>query len=109
MVFFLMIRRPQRSTRTASLFPYTTLFRSAFYVDLHTSAGEVRGQRDRSALLSTSLSGGANVPVGDPDGAGEAYLDLVGDGLVCLRLNIRSVGRPTAAQDRKSRRLNSSH
>src|SRR3546814_12335389 len=28
--FFLMIRRPPRSTRTDTLFPYTTLFRSAF-------------------------------------------------------------------------------
>src|SRR3546814_16524058 len=27
-VFFLMIRRPPRSTRTDPLFPYTTLFRS---------------------------------------------------------------------------------
>src|SRR3546814_14665352 len=27
-VFFLMIRRPPRSTRTYTLFPYTTLFRS---------------------------------------------------------------------------------
>src|SRR5436305_15011611 len=30
--FFLMIRRPPRST----LFPYTTLFRSAAYANLHT-------------------------------------------------------------------------
>src|SRR3546814_13905318 len=29
-VFFLMIRRPPRSTRTDTLFPYTTLFRSSF-------------------------------------------------------------------------------
>src|SRR3546814_3163075 len=29
-VFFLRIRRPPRSTRTDTLFPYTTLFRSAF-------------------------------------------------------------------------------
>src|SRR3546814_7287456 len=29
MVVFLMIRRPPRSTRTDTLFPYTTLFRSA--------------------------------------------------------------------------------
>src|SRR3546814_19335843 len=29
MFFFLMIRRPPRSTRTATLFPYTTLFRSS--------------------------------------------------------------------------------
>src|SRR3546814_14104241 len=31
--FFLMIRRPPRSTRTDTLFPYTTLFRS------HRAAG----------------------------------------------------------------------
>src|SRR3546814_18214734 len=30
MFFFLMIRRPPRSTRTDTLFPYTTLFRSEF-------------------------------------------------------------------------------
>src|SRR3546814_13867320 len=29
--FFLMIRRPPRSTRTDTLFPYTTLFRSNLY------------------------------------------------------------------------------
>src|SRR3546814_4889253 len=32
--FFLMIRRPPRSTRTDTLFPYTTLFRS---LDTHAS------------------------------------------------------------------------
>src|SRR3546814_15035703 len=33
--FFLMIRRPPRSTRTDTLFPYTTLFRSlGFYASL---------------------------------------------------------------------------
>src|SRR3546814_17605122 len=31
--FFLMIRRPPRSTRTDTLFPYTTLFRSAALCD----------------------------------------------------------------------------
>src|SRR3546814_5334852 len=30
--FFLMIRRPPRSTRTDTLFPYTTLFRSPVHV-----------------------------------------------------------------------------
>src|SRR3546814_8249475 len=35
--FFLMIRRPPRSTRTATLFPYTTLFRSLFL----SSAGAI--------------------------------------------------------------------
>src|SRR3546814_7952654 len=32
--FFLMIRRPPRSTRTDTLFPYTTLFRSGGGVDV---------------------------------------------------------------------------
>src|SRR3546814_5660286 len=36
-VFFLMIRRPPRSTRTDTLFPYTTLFRSAQPVVQHFS------------------------------------------------------------------------
>src|SRR3546814_18945942 len=35
--FFLMIRRPPRSTRTDTLFPYTTLFRSM----VHHQAGGV--------------------------------------------------------------------
>src|SRR3546814_13075741 len=38
-MFFLMIRRPPRSTRTDTLFPYTTLFRSektyVFYASNH--------------------------------------------------------------------------
>src|SRR3546814_8605865 len=38
-VFFLMIRRPPRSTRTYTLFPYTTLFRSRL------GEGEARDQR----------------------------------------------------------------
>src|SRR3546814_3920308 len=32
--FFLMIRRPPRSTRTDTLFPYTTLFRSITAFDI---------------------------------------------------------------------------
>src|SRR3546814_11059753 len=32
-IFFLMIRRPPRSTRTDTLFPYTTLFRSLEHGD----------------------------------------------------------------------------
>src|SRR3546814_8053129 len=40
--FFLMLRRPPRSTRTDTLFPYTTLFRSA-------------GKSDSESLKSLSL------------------------------------------------------
>src|SRR3546814_5381172 len=62
MFFFLMIRRPPRSTRTDTLFPYTTLFRSyPYYFD---SFAEVRsgiigqyiqgqGELYRSAYLRT--------------------------------------------------------
>src|SRR3546814_16920936 len=38
-VFFLMIRRPPRSTRTDTLFPYTTLFRSTGYRTVRVRAG----------------------------------------------------------------------
>src|SRR3546814_11398966 len=36
--FFLMIRRPPRSTRTDTLFPYTTLFRSDSHLGEETHA-----------------------------------------------------------------------
>src|SRR3546814_5173425 len=39
MFFFLMIRRPPRSTRTDTLFPYTTLFRSV-------ERGQLDGRRE---------------------------------------------------------------
>src|SRR3546814_3675184 len=41
-IFFLMIRRPPRSTRTDTLFPYTTLFRS--------QAGKLRFAERRARL-----------------------------------------------------------
>src|SRR3546814_7865656 len=44
MVVFLMIRRPPRSTRTDTLFPYTTLFRSG-HADRLAERGIAR-QRD---------------------------------------------------------------
>src|SRR3546814_18876356 len=51
-VFFLMIRRPPRSTRTDTLFPYTTLFRSAdngseFYLPRARSVGLHEGRDAR--------------------------------------------------------------
>src|SRR3546814_5728859 len=42
-LFFLRIRRPPRSTRTDTLFPYTTLFRSErAVIDLHHAAVRLR-------------------------------------------------------------------
>src|SRR3546814_8915482 len=42
--FFLMIRRPPRSTRTDTLFPYTTLFRSLRYRRRYRRADRHRGK-----------------------------------------------------------------
>src|SRR3546814_7566509 len=41
LIFFLMIRRPPRSTRTDTLFPYTTLFRSLAQGRLQVGARRV--------------------------------------------------------------------
>src|SRR3546814_10116067 len=45
----LMIRRPPRSTRTDTLFPYTTLFRSACYRDPATAYRSVLPRADADA------------------------------------------------------------
>src|SRR3546814_14274152 len=100
-VFVLMIRRPPRSTRTDTLFPYTTLFRSL--VDQRTAS-----------LLSDSEALLGRIP-------SDFLLDGVdsGDALQCI-LRYRSIAariHKLAAQmgpavrflDRKSTRLNSSH
>src|SRR3546814_10668411 len=50
MFFFLMIRRPPRSTRTDTLFPYTTLFRSKSVID----AAESHRNSERTKLLITT-------------------------------------------------------
>src|SRR3546814_14504878 len=47
--FFLMIRRPPRSTRTDTLFPYTTLFRSRLDEWLQRTARKRRRHRCRWA------------------------------------------------------------
>src|SRR3546814_20068817 len=83
-VFFLMIRRPPRSTRTDTLFPYTTLFRSpACARDSSFVAPESGGRRSRSTVKALQHAG-----VGKARGGGSAR------------------GYRT---DRKSTRLNSSH
>src|SRR3546814_15690730 len=46
-IFFLMIRRPPRSTRTDTLFPYTTLFRSQDVVGALGRLDEIAGRAGR--------------------------------------------------------------
>src|SRR3712207_7754432 len=85
--FFLMIRRPPRST----LFPYTTLFRSA-----HRAVEALHGDRARDD----------DPERGDGEQARRArdrVVDPGGDAGVAL------VGVGEDGRDRKSTRLNSSH
>src|SRR3546814_13107032 len=64
LIFFLMIRRPPRSTRTDTLFPYTTLFRSlhprenAPVVELVFTRLHAGGKFDKKAGGAYAFSGG---------------------------------------------------
>src|SRR3546814_2733541 len=53
-----MLRRPPRSTRTDTLFPYTTLFRSGYECAWHVAVGRAHGQ------LSIPAGQGRGVPRG---------------------------------------------
>src|SRR3546814_5847363 len=85
-VFFVMIRRPPRSTRTDTLFPYTTLFRS------------VRPRPDAEVLLPAE--GDDQLPL--REGADQPALPRRARAAPLSQ-------RRGALQDRKSTRLNSSH
>src|SRR3546814_13123020 len=86
-VFFLMIRRPPRSTRTDTLFPYTTLFRS------EDARQAMVGMAEIADPLAIDLSGFDGV--------------VVSPGVPLNRHPIADKARE--AGDRKSTRLNSSH
>src|SRR3546814_7588671 len=107
-----MKRRPPRSTRTDTRFPYTTLFRSA----------EITAETREHALGQAAVDrhhqhpGDAGDPgkeAGDPVGEGEAF-GIVRAGRhhrledECQRV-ADSGAKPRLAADRKSTRLNSSH
>src|SRR3546814_15150054 len=99
--FFLMIRRPPRSTRTATLFPYTTLFRSGPSM-VHSPHPQPAGRR--LAGLEDHVFG-----CSCPSSAGWAWRSrwpavrgTFGD--------MDVADEPTRTYlDRKSTRLNSSH
>src|SRR3546814_13632672 len=95
--FFLMIRRPPRSTRTDTLFPYTTLFRS-----VQTGNAKSIPFPDDSFDLVISINTIHNLPLDD------------------CKQALREIQRVTRRhafvtmdawrnEDRKSTRLNSSH
>src|SRR3546814_5564251 len=124
-----MIRRPPRSTRTDTLFPYTTLFRSD---RLDVAAGLQAEQRaavmqqvelDVAAApnqLVASLRLGpaiVHVPLDEARvDVEECLSDVAGEGEVGLEAAVEIVvedaadaARLVAVLDRKSTRLNSSH
>src|SRR3546814_2589021 len=65
-----MIRRPPRSTRTDTLFPYTTLFRST------TATGHLAVVAGDAAPVALAFR--CALPVQDPD-SGDTYVYLVPD------------------------------
>src|SRR3546814_6696078 len=71
-----MIRRPPRSTRTDTLFPYTTLFRSE---GRRGSAGSGARARHRGVAAHGGAGGGAAAPGALGGGAGDgAVRDAAG-------------------------------
>src|SRR3546814_4930601 len=69
---FLMIRRPPRSTRTDTLFPYTTLFRSVLARTSDASDADVIIARTQSAYDIGRLDGWVSI---DASGAFERTLE----------------------------------
>src|SRR3546814_16033686 len=106
-----MIRHPPRSTRTDTLFPYTTLSRSAGS-GRADAAGDARGARfplaparDDAAALARRAAAGAGHAGADHADAAARYLGCGG----CDTRRDAAGGTLLLAKDRKSTRLNSSH
>src|SRR3546814_1780393 len=105
-----MIRRPPRSTRTDTLFPYTTLFRSRNDAGRKLGAGiDIRG--DGGYVLappSRHVSGGRYAVVQ----RGGELPTLPGWLLAAVQppeIDRRPPATTSGVRDRKSTRLNSSH
>src|SRR3546814_10059284 len=118
-----MIRRPPRSTRTDTLFPYTTLFRSGTYTWDPSASGAARftapgsasaaSPPDASTASMTRAPGGSSWTPGAMTApatwtttgpAGVVVDEVAGGAVTSTRGSVASTGG-----DRKSTRLNSSH
>src|SRR3546814_18306985 len=71
--FFLKIRRPPRSTRTDTLFPYTTLFRSDGTL---TWAIDDREYGDTGVYHATNANSNGIFFTQDTDGTGRFHTDV---------------------------------
>src|SRR3546814_20074410 len=110
MVFFLMIRRPPRSTRTDTLFPYTTLFRAAPFDRLDAMDHFNVEHAGIPPLQSAHLHPRAFLHGLQVRTIGGLFVGDDGQNTVNFRYR-RPLGIAVAAfrVDRKSTRLNSSH
>src|SRR3546814_5594220 len=73
--FFLMRRRPPRSTRTDTLFPYTTLFRSIANPKILSAAGNSLIVAVASTIVSTAI--GTLLAMGLEEGKPHPLLDTL--------------------------------
>src|SRR3546814_15018753 len=97
---FLMIRRPPRSTRTDTLFPYTTLFRSDVAETRRDDAADPEvGERPHRMFARRAA---AEIAIGDEDPRVAAGRPVEDEIFAFAAVFVE-------AQDRKSTRLNSSH
>src|SRR3546814_19679772 len=103
--FFLMIRQPPRSTRTYTLFPYTTLFRSN--VSRRTQCQYPLTQTYNRAVRIFLYRAG-NVPkIATDDHSIIGIFDCYRPGPSCLCLNpceqrlLPNLGDPITGEDRK--------
>src|SRR3546814_11597577 len=130
-VFFLMIRRPPRSTRTDTLFPYTTLFRSHMDTQSPRRGHAARSDRpDRSrphprrrqpmtktqiaALCAAAMALPASTAYAVQSPEIAAATDTAFDRRAAQLVDLLTARIPFAdyfdpSLDRKSTRLNSSH
>src|SRR5881392_347893 len=105
--FFLMIRRPPRSTQRTTLFPYTTLFRSAPAARLW-----VPGSRDRADAFGpdADVRGAGDLPVlvlaGDLAAAVAALTGDLADAVVDAGDPVSGEPRPAPLADRSVAVLN---
>src|SRR3546814_14243430 len=99
-----MIRRPPRSTRTDTLFPYTTLFRSLGKPRQMTGA-RAECRRDRQCALEVAAEAQF---LGQPHRTVDLYRAFTDDPHGVADLDARGADRLRTV-DRKSTRLNSSH
>src|SRR3546814_14397918 len=109
-----MKRRPPRSTRTDTLFPYTTLFRSAV-----TGSGELKIVKLTAKRVELTMAGSGDLDVeGGTAESGEIHVtgsgDIDADRLVAQTLDVSVTGSGNVeanatGNERQSTRLNSSH